>query len=109
MTESETIKERVITRLRDETVDDDVLSDFITTVSDRLCLRLGEDKLPSIFDSICVDAVVKMHRRTYYEGISSEDTEGMSTKFIDDILDEYSKEINAWIAKNQGQRVVKFL
>lgn len=106
------ILERVKTRL-DENVSDDVLNELIQTISDRLCLRLNENELPVLFESICVDAVVKMYRRTYYEGISSEGTDGFSTSFIDDILSEYSEEIydykNSKANQNGSGRVVKFL
>ena len=61
--------DRVIRRIPDCIADDDVIQDYIDTVSDRLCLRLGTDALPTIFESVCVDAAVKMYRRTYYEGI----------------------------------------
>lgn len=113
MAESKKTIDRVKTRLKDETVDDTVLEELITTVSDRLCIRLGEDNLPSLFNSVCVDAVVKMYRRMYYEGIISEGTDGITTTFVDNILDEYSQEINDWKEKqsntNGSQRVVKFL
>lgn len=88
--------ERVRKRIPEDTVSDDVLQEYIDTMSDRLCLRLGLDILPRIFESICVDAVVKMYRRTYYEGISSEGAANMTTSFVDDILDEYMDEIIAW-------------
>ena len=58
------LKTRVRKRIPYDEVTDDVLEEYIVTVSDRLCLRLGTEKLPDLFGSICVDAVVKMHRRT---------------------------------------------
>ncbi len=86
--------ERVRRRIPDEDeVSDDVLDEYISTVSDRLCLRLGVEILPKLFESACVDAVVKMHRRAYYEGISSEGAANITTSFVDDILQEYAEEI----------------
>ena len=52
--------------------------------------------LPAAFDSVCVDAVIKMVRRTYYEGISSESVANLSTSFVEDILSEYDREISDW-------------
>ena len=52
--------DRVMRRIPDCIADDDVIQDYIDTVSDRLCLRLGTDALPTIFESVCVDAAVKM-------------------------------------------------
>ena len=79
--------ERVRKRIPEDTVSDDDLQEYIDTMSDRLCLRLGLDILPRVFESICVDAAVKMYRRTYYEGISSEGAANMTTTFVDDILE----------------------
>ncbi len=105
--------EKIRKRIPEDTVRDGLLLEYIQTVSDRLCLRLGEDHLPSIFQSICVDAVVKMYRRTYYEGISSEGTSNLTTSFVDDILDEYSDEITSWKLRKTNisgsGRVVRFL
>ena len=68
---------------------------------------------PNLFESICVDAVVKMYRRTYYEGISNEGAANISTTFVDDVLAEYAQEIGDWKTQqaNTGgsDKVVRFL
>ena len=91
----------------------DQLAELLQTVSDGLCLRLGAERLPPHFNSICVDATVKMVRRTYYEGISSESVANISTSFVDDILAEYTSEINDWknsqAASGNSNKVVTFL
>lgn len=106
-----TLLERVKLRLED--TEDNLLNELLTTVKDRLCIRLGVMELPTIFESICVDATVKMYRRLYYEGITSEGTDGLSTSFVDDVLAEYSEEITSWKEtqsnKNGTERVVRFL
>lgn len=73
-----------------------LVKEIVQTIIDRLLLRLGVEKLPKVFESIVVDASVKMYRRTYYEGISSENVEGLSTAFVEDILSEYAPEIEQW-------------
>lgn len=88
--------ERVKKRLDNTMISDALVFDYIRVVQDRLCLRLSEDELPRLFESICVDATVKMCRRTYYEGISSEGVENISTSFVEDILSEYKAEIDSW-------------
>lgn len=104
--------ERVKKRIQED-VADDILAEYIDTMSDRICLRLGTDELPKLFESICVDAVVKMYRRTYYEGISSEGAANISTTFVDDILDEYTDEILSYRERQSNQsgsgRAVHFL
>lgn len=107
------ILDRVRLRLTGEQVEDAVLGEYVTTISDRLCIRLGETTLPATFQSICVDAVVKMYRRLYYEGISSEGSANLSTSFVDNVLAEYDSEISDWKLKkaNSGSndRVVRLL
>lgn len=96
---------RVRNRIPDSEADDNVCNEYIATVTDRLCLRLGVDTLPVLFESICVDSVVKMVRRKYYEGISSESAANLSTSFVNDILDEYSDEISMWKENNNKAKV----
>lgn len=86
--------ERVKRMLIGEDFDEKQIKEYIETVSDRLCIRLNCEELPSSFNTICADAVVKMYRRFCYEGISSESDGGISTSFVDDILSEYDEEIS---------------
>ena len=89
------------------------LTDEFTPRRDRFCLRLGAETLPPLFNSICVDATVKMVRRTYYEGITSEAVANINTSFVDDILAEYAGEIDDWkngqAASGNSKKVVTFL
>lgn len=105
--------ERVRHRVPEEEVSGDILNEYIRIVSDRLCLRLGADILPVLFESICVDAVIKMHRRAYYEGITSEGAANITTSFVDDVLSEYADEIALYRerqANSSGSgKVVHFL
>lgn len=109
-----TVLDRIKIRLGQEKVDDCVLVEYIQTITDRLQIRLKTDTLPTSFESIVVDASVKMHRRFYYEGISSENVGGLSTSFVDDILKEYQTEIDNYIDKQNNEidgkkSVVRFL
>lgn len=109
----EELLKRLKLRLPEQKLNDEQLQEYITTVSDRLCLRLGADSLPPLFNSVCVDATVKMIRRIYYEGISSEGVANISTSFVDDILAEYSDEISDWknaqAESGNSKKVVSFL
>lgn len=104
---------RLLVRLPDTQLTNEQLTEYLQTMSDRLCLRLGVETLPALFASICVDATVKMVRRTYYEGISSEGVANISTSFVDDILAEYSGEISDWKSaqadSGNSRKVVTFL
>lgn len=107
------ILERVKTRLPDES-NDNLLNELIDTAKDRICLRLGVNEIPDLFNSICVDVVIKLYRRQYYEGISSESADTLSTSFIADVLSEYDNEFDKYIKdkeKNEQKlaRKVKFI
>ena len=43
---------RVDRRLSGENIDINLVQELIDTVTDRICIQLGEDSLPSAFDSI---------------------------------------------------------
>lgn len=75
---------------------DEELQEVARGVSDRLCMMLGVVELPELAESIAVDASVKVVRRKFYEGVSSE-SEGqagtLSTGFFEQVLGEYAEEI----------------
>ena len=105
--------QRLMIRLPDTQLTNEQLTEYLQTMSDRLCLRLGVETLPPLFNSICVGATVKMVRRTYYEGITSEAVANINTSFVDDILAEYAGEIDDWkngqAASGNSKKVVTFL
>ena len=109
----EELLQRLKIRLPDTQLIDEQLMEYLQTMSDRLCLRLGADTLPALFNSICVDATVKMVRRTYYEGITSERVVNIDTTFADNILAEYADEISDWKTSQadsgNSKKVVTFL
>ena len=93
------ILSRVKNRLDDwEDVPSDAwLAEVVQSLSDRVCMRVGVEKLPVLAASIVVDATVKAVNRRFDEGISSE-SEGqggsMSLSFVDDLLAEYDRELS---------------
>lgn len=96
------IFERVEKRLLDdENFKETLIKEYINTVVDRLCIRLNVTELPQSFCSVAVDAVIKMHRRSFYEGIQSESDGGASVSFVDDILNEYEAEIEQYNRANK--------
>ncbi len=102
MNTQEKIFEKVKNILDDEEFVEKRFKEYIATVTDRLCVRLRVDALPPAFVAIAADAVIKMHRRYYYEGVASEGDGTVSTSFVNDILSEYSDEINAYIERQKG-------
>ena len=106
----EAIKERIKKRMDGEEINDTIMDEIDQTVTDRLCLRLGveEESFPSLFHSVVVDACIKVWRKRYYEGISTEGSANISTAFVDDVLSEYDGEIAQWRNDN-SKRTVRFL
>lgn len=78
------------------------LRHWSSTVCNRLCLRLHAQRLPDMFASIADDAVIKLYRRYYYEGVSSESDGGVSVNFVEDVLNEYASEISEYNQKNSS-------
>lgn len=104
------LRDRISIRLPDEiTLNENFILDLMLTIEDRLNLRLGTIILPLQFESILVDAVVKMYRRKYYEGIVQERIETLDIRFVDDILDEYSVEIESYLNSSSKKNVVRFI
>lgn len=102
--------ERIHNRIKDESATIETLSEIAQTVSDRVCLRLGTTSVPDLFNSIVVDASVKLYRRTYYEGVSSENDDGITTSFVNDILEEYNAEFEQYKqSQSATANVIKFL
>lgn len=101
--------ERVQNRLSGDAIETDeaLLSEYIQTAADRINLRIGADGLPEVMESIAVDVVVKMVRRQYYEGISSETTE-FSTSFFENILSEYEEEFEQYLSSH-NPKLVRFI
>lgn len=107
---TEDLLQRIRNRIKDDTATTETLSEIAQTVSDRVCLRLGTTSVPDLFNSIVVDASTKLYRRTYYEGVSSEGDDGITTSFVNDILEEYNAEFEQY-KQNQSAstEVIKFL
>lgn len=103
-------QERLKIRLPD--APGDILGELLQTAVDRILLRIGEDVLPPVLDSIAVDATVKLYRRIHFEGIESEKADTLNTTFFEDILAEYDHELHAYMEKRDAEsakRVVRFL
>ena len=109
------ITERIKNRMNGETYDSVIMTELSQTVLDRIMLRVGvsdESSLPSLLYSIVVDASVKAWRRRYYEGINSETSVSISDSFVEDILNEYTKEFERFADSTSGTgsgRTVRFL
>ncbi len=94
--------------------DENLLKELIQRANDRVSLYVGDDpeELSTKLYSIVVDMSVKMYRRLYFEGISSENADTLSTSFVENLLSEYIDELDAYINNQRGayqKRTVRFL
>lgn len=105
----EMLLSRIQLRIDEADMNIDKLNELLQTVNDRLCIQLTVKTLPKPFESICVDATVKMYRRMYFEGISTESATNLSTTFVNDVLAEYSSEITAYLESKSNQGKVVFM
>lgn len=96
------VLDRVKLRLPEET-NDQTLEELIQTATDRINLRIKQPTFPTVLESILVEIVVKMYRRKYYEGISSESADTLNVSFYEDIFAEYEGEFNNWIKMNDEE------
>lgn len=113
-----TIETRIAARMTGEDYDQAVMAELAQTILDRLCLRLGvtEATFPALFNSVCVDATIKAWRRRYYEGLSHEGNNALTSTFVSDILAEYEPEIRDYLssvaadaAASSVRKVVRWL
>lgn len=93
------VLDRVKLRLP-EAENDPIIEEFIQTATDRINLRIKQIVFPVSLESILVEIVVKMYRRKYYEGISSESADTLNVSFYEDIFAEYEGEFNNWVKMN---------
>lgn len=112
------LEQRFPVRFGDEWTDSskDLILELSETIHDRLCLRLNcsDESFPLPFVSILIDATVKAYRRLYYENVNSENVDNIQNSFFEDLLNEYTDEINSYRTLNADantstNKVVRFL
>ncbi|MCK1246236.1 phage head-tail connector protein [Streptococcus uberis] len=109
------ILERVKIRMPDvDTQDDALLQELIQSATDRVNLRVGDSALSTKLETVVVEVTVKMYRRLFYEGITSEKADTITTNFVDDILKEYEVDLMNYLAEKikaetSADKVVRFL
>ena len=96
-----TVTKRIKVRVPD--IAPAISDELITTASDRLLLRIGEDNIPARLESVLVEVVVAMYNRMYHEGIKSEAVESLTTAFVDDLFTLYEDDISAYLARRESE------
>lgn len=109
----ESLENRIKVRFLDDEVkpNDEVIKEMITTIRDRLLIRLDANDLPDTANSLVVEASVKALRLRGYEGSTSEsssDGGSISNSFIDDVLSAYAEEINS-LYRQVHRAQIKFI
>ena len=92
-----------------------LLQELVQSAQDRINLRIGEETLPSVFQSIAVEVVIRTYNRLRYEGLDSEGVDStFSVKLIKDILADYETDFLNYInvkqrTENPEHGVLRFL
>ena len=110
------ILERI--KVRKPNIDEPLANELIKTAKDRILLRAEIKKalFPEELESICVEVVTAMYNRheMNHEGVDNERVDVFSVKFINSLLDEYDKELQAFknmldLEEDAKRGVVRFL
>ncbi len=87
-------------KIRIPNIEDPIAEELIKTAKDRILLRVESKKsdFPKELESICVEVVTAMYRKheMQHEGVDSEGVDVFSVKFVNDLLDQYKDEIDAF-------------
>lgn len=107
-----TIETRVLVRKPEINIE--LLSELVTSATDRINLRLGVSTFPQELESIAVEVVCAMYNRSHHEGIKNENADTFSVSFVDDILKEYESDFqlykeNKSKLENVNRGVLRFL
>jgi len=92
-----------------------LLQELVQSAQDRINLRIGEETLPSVFQSIAVEVVIRAYNRLRYEGLESENVDNtFRVTLIKDILSNYEQDfVNYVHVKNRTENpehgVLRFL
>lgn len=102
---------RIKVRMGDETYDESIMRSLAVTIYERIMIRLGianSDAFPIVFVSVICDATIVMWRRRFFEGIKSENLNGyVSTQYVDDVLNAFEKDFDAWRAAHPSGTTAK--
>ena|SRR5690625_1138733 len=87
-------------KIRIPDIKDDIAKELIKTAKDRILLRIESKQslFPTELESICVEVVTAMYNKHMMknEGIDTERVDVFSIKFVNDLLDQYEHELNAY-------------
>lgn len=98
-----TVLERIQVRIPEANNTPDLFNELIQTAIDRINLKVKQLEFPKQLESVLVEIVIKMYRRIYYEGISSESADTLNVSFFEDIFAEYEEEFDNWIKMNDEE------
>lgn len=91
-----------------------LLDELVTTATDRINLRIGVTILPPELESVAVEVVCALYNRKYHEGIKTEGVDSFSVSFVDNVLAEYERDFQLYLAMkdkqdNKNRGVLRFL
>lgn len=80
---------------------DELLSSLIQRSSNQVTNHINEKTLPNELEYIVIELAIARYNRIGSEGIKSENSDGVSFSYKDDLLEDYKKDLNKWIENNK--------
>lgn len=80
---------------------DELLLSLIQRSSNQVINHINEKSLPNGLEYIVIELVIARYNRIGSEGIKSENSDGVSFSYKDDLLEDYKKDLNKWIENNK--------
>lgn len=95
---------RLILNVKDQ---DELLTEILTLVVEKLTTYLGEPSVPTQFEWIIAEMAVQRFNRIGSEGISTESVDGKQNTYIDDELTPFYQFLDDYKASKNGNINVK--
>lgn len=81
---------------------DELLNSLIKRSSRQVMNWIQEQYLPEELEYIVIELVIARYNYIGSEGLSSENSDGVSLTYKDNLLDKYKEELNRWIEQNKS-------
>lgn len=82
---------------------DGLLTSLISRCSQPVINYIQETVIPPELEYIVIELAIARYNRIGSEGLKSENTDGVSFSYNDNLMDNYKYDLDIWIKKNSTQ------
>lgn len=79
---------------------DELLLTLINRCSQPVLNYINKKELPEVLEYIVIELVIARYNRIGSEGMNSENTDGVTFSYNNNVLDAYKKDLDRWIKEN---------